>query len=106
MEEKRLEEERQQELQDLRDRLAAETNDVLMEQERQLGLLIARLQVGQARRLAVIQKQDKTIKELEVSDLTMWNNFSSSEIVCTPHLSVLGAISHQSGQQPGKGGGA
>ena len=64
-EEKRLEEERAQAVEDLRDRLAAETNDAVMEQERQLGLLIARLQVGQARRLAIIQKQDKTIKQLE-----------------------------------------
>ena len=64
-EEQRIEEERQQELQDLRDRLAAETTAALDEQERQLGLLIARLQVGQARRLAIIEKQDKTIKELE-----------------------------------------
>ena len=68
-EEKRLEEERAQAVEDLRDRLAAETNDAVMEQERQLGLLIARLQVGQARRLAIIQKQDKTIKQLEVGVL-------------------------------------
>jgi ellis van creveld syndrome protein 1 len=64
-EERRLEVQREQELQDLRDRLSAETTAALDEQERQLGLLIARLQVGQARRLAIIEKQDKTIKELE-----------------------------------------
>ena len=51
----------------LRERLAAETTTALREQERQLGLLIARLQVGQARRQALIGRQDKTIRELEVS---------------------------------------
>ncbi|ELT95534.1 hypothetical protein CAPTEDRAFT_186106 [Capitella teleta] len=64
-EEKRLEADKKQQLQDLRERVSSETAAALGEQERQLGLLIARLQVGQARRLAIIEKQDKTIKELE-----------------------------------------
>lgn len=64
-EERRYEADRSVALAALRERLARETEAALKEQESHVGLLLARLEVGQARRQAIIQKQDKTIKELE-----------------------------------------
>ena len=73
-------------MQVVRERLSAETNEALNEQERQLGLLIARLQVGQARRLAIIQKQDKTIKELEVGGWCTWGQRSQCFVFSSMHF--------------------
>ena len=66
-EEQLLDAERKNALSSLKHSLAEETSEALKEQEKQMGETIARLQVGQARRQAIIKKQDKTIKELEVS---------------------------------------
>jgi len=66
-EERLLEEEKKNALNSLRERLSQETQQALKEQEHTMGETIARLEVGQARRQAIISKQDTTIKELEVS---------------------------------------
>ncbi|XP_022091841.1 trichohyalin-like isoform X2 [Acanthaster planci] len=50
---------------ELRSRLALETKEALKAQDEQLGILIGKLQVGQARRQGIIKKQDKAIKELQ-----------------------------------------
>ncbi|XP_035673799.1 interaptin-like isoform X1 [Branchiostoma floridae] len=60
-----LEEERQQALTELRKRLAEETDQALKAQDEQLGKVIARLQLGQARRQSIIRRQEKAIKELQ-----------------------------------------
>ena len=65
-EEQKMEEERKNAQNRLRDQLAEETKMALAEQERAVGESLARLEVGQARRQAIINKQDKTIKSLEV----------------------------------------
>lgn len=64
-EEKKLEEARQAAVSELRRQLAAETEEALRVQDEEIGLLIARLQVGQARRKAILDRQDKTLKELQ-----------------------------------------
>ncbi|KAK2151622.1 hypothetical protein LSH36_356g01036 [Paralvinella palmiformis] len=64
-EEAHVEEEKKKALIEARQRFVEETQLALAEQEKQLGLLIARLQVGQARRQVLIKKQDKAIKQLE-----------------------------------------
>ena len=66
-EEAHVEEEKKKALIEARQRFVEETQLALAEQEKQLGLLIARLQVGQARRQVLIKKQDKAIKQLEVN---------------------------------------
>jgi len=50
---------------DLRRRLADETNEALKQQDEEIGLLIGRLQVGQARRKAILERQDATLKQLQ-----------------------------------------
>jgi len=50
---------------DLRRRLAEETNEALKEQDEEISLLIGRLQVGQARRKAKLERQDATLKHLQ-----------------------------------------
>ena len=55
---------------DLRSRLALEIKEALKAQDAQLGVLIGKLQVGQARRKNIIKKQDKAIKELQVRSYT------------------------------------
>ncbi|XP_062614600.1 trichohyalin-like [Saccostrea cucullata] len=65
LEEKRLEEERKAALAALRRRMAAETQEALQEQERRLGQLIGRLEVGAARRQAILSKQDATLQNLQ-----------------------------------------
>ncbi|XP_071793681.1 uncharacterized protein [Asterias amurensis] len=50
---------------DLRSRLALEIKEALKAQDAQLGVLIGKLQVGQARRKNIIKKQDKAIKDLQ-----------------------------------------
>lgn len=64
-EEQKLEEARQAAVAELRRQLAAETAEALRVQDEEIGLLIARLQVGQARRKAILERQDKTLKELQ-----------------------------------------
>lgn len=49
----------------LRERLAEETQQALQAQEQQISQMIGQLEVGQARRRNIIQKQDKLITELE-----------------------------------------
>lgn len=49
-----------------RTRIALETSEMLKTQDEQMGALLGRLQVGQARRRGVIERQDKAIKELQV----------------------------------------
>ncbi len=66
-EEKKLEAERAAMIAALRDQLTEDTRYALANQEQHLSQLLARLQVGQARRQALILRQDKTIQELEVS---------------------------------------
>ncbi|XP_056006529.1 trichohyalin-like [Ostrea edulis] len=65
LEEKRLEDERRAALAALRRRMAAETQEALKEQEKRLGLLIGRLEVGTARRQAILSKQDATLQNLQ-----------------------------------------
>ena len=49
----------------MRQRLAEETQQALAAQELQISQMIGQLEVGQARRRNIIQKQDKLINELE-----------------------------------------
>ncbi|PVD30385.1 hypothetical protein C0Q70_09651 [Pomacea canaliculata] len=64
-EEAKFEEARQAAVSELRRQLAAETEEALRVQDQEIGLLIGRLQVGQARRAAILERQDKTLKELQ-----------------------------------------
>ena len=54
-------------LEALRKRLADETEQAILEQEKQIGLLIGRLQAGAARRQAIIKKNEEKLANLEVS---------------------------------------
>ncbi|XP_064630315.1 trichohyalin-like isoform X2 [Lineus longissimus] len=56
---------RKRAIEEMRMRLKQETEEALKAQEATMGLLIGRLQVGKARRAAIIQKQDKTLQELQ-----------------------------------------
>ncbi|KAH3705448.1 trichohyalin-like isoform X2 [Dreissena polymorpha] len=60
-----FEKERKEAENNLRKQLAAETEAALSQQEKGLAALIGRLEVGQARRMAVLQKQDQTLKDLQ-----------------------------------------
>ncbi|XP_060578849.1 trichohyalin-like isoform X2 [Ruditapes philippinarum] len=60
-----FEKERREAEANLRKRLAAETEAALTQQEKELAVLMGRLEVGTARRQAVLQKQDQTLKELQ-----------------------------------------
>lgn len=64
-EEVAFEESRQEAVAELRRQLAKETEVALKLQDEEIGLLIGRLQVGQARRKAILEKQDATLKELQ-----------------------------------------
>ncbi|KAK6186317.1 hypothetical protein SNE40_008377 [Patella caerulea] len=64
-EEKKLKEHREKAIEDLKRQLAAETEEALKLQEEEVGQLIGRLQVGQARRKAILLKQDRTLQELQ-----------------------------------------
>ena len=64
-EEKKLAEERTTAAAKLKQKLQEETDLALKEQAQQVSQVIARLEVGQARRQAIIHKQDKKLKELE-----------------------------------------
>ncbi|XP_071828315.1 uncharacterized protein [Apostichopus japonicus] len=48
-----------------RTKIALETSEMLKAQDEQMGSLLGRLQVGQARRRGIIEKQDKAIQELQ-----------------------------------------
>ncbi|XP_059163333.1 golgin subfamily A member 6-like protein 26 [Physella acuta] len=50
---------------ELRKQLAKETEEALKVHDEELGLLIARLQIGDARRKAILEKQDQTLKKLQ-----------------------------------------
>ena len=54
-------------LEALRKRLADETQQAILEQEKQMGALIGRLQAGAARRQAIIKKNEEQLAKLEVS---------------------------------------
>ncbi|KAL5022379.1 hypothetical protein ScPMuIL_001534 [Solemya velum] len=64
-EEKRLQKEKQTALNQLHQRLSAETEEALKQQEKELGILIGRLQVGHAHRQAVLEKQDLMLQQLQ-----------------------------------------
>ncbi len=51
---------------ELRKILAEETDIAVKGQDTRLSTVIAKLQVGQARRQAIIKQQDKALKELQV----------------------------------------
>lgn len=65
LEEKKLEDERRSALDALRRRMALETQEALRDQERRLGQMIGRLEVGAARRQAILSKQDATLQQLQ-----------------------------------------
>lgn len=46
--------------------MALETQEALRDQERRLGQMIGRLEVGAARRQAILSKQDATLQQLQV----------------------------------------
>ena len=52
---------------ELRRVLAKETDIAIQGQDTRLSAVIAKLQVGKARRQAIIRQQDKALKELQVS---------------------------------------
>lgn len=62
---KKIEAEHQTALEELRRRLAAETEEALREQDERLGKILGKLQVAVARREEIIKKQDEAIRSLE-----------------------------------------
>ncbi|XP_069139245.1 LOW QUALITY PROTEIN: calponin homology domain-containing protein DDB_G0272472-like [Argopecten irradians] len=64
-EKENIEKERQAALLDLRQRLATETEEALAQGEKELSILIGRLEVGSARRQLVLQKQDTMLQSLQ-----------------------------------------
>ncbi|XP_063964093.1 trichohyalin-like isoform X1 [Lytechinus pictus] len=64
-EEEAMKEEQQAAILALRKQLAKETEEVLKDQDAKMGILIGKLQVGQARRQGVIKKLDKAVKDLQ-----------------------------------------
>lgn len=68
-EEQAMREEQQAAILALRKQLAHETEEVLKEQDAKMGILIGKLQAGQARRQGVIKKLDRAVKDLQVSFL-------------------------------------
>ncbi|XP_052772504.1 trichohyalin-like isoform X2 [Mya arenaria] len=60
-----FEKERKEAENNFRRRLALETDAAIAQQEKELAVLIGRLEVGSARRLAVLQKQDQQLKDLQ-----------------------------------------
>jgi len=62
---KKIEAEHQAALEDLRRRLAAETDEALKEQDERLGKILGKLQVAVARREEIIKRQDEAIRSLE-----------------------------------------
>ncbi|CAG2246105.1 unnamed protein product [Mytilus edulis] len=67
-EEVKIEMERQQALIDFKRKMASETEALLVEQEKELGVLIGRLEIGAARRQALLTKQDTQLQSLQVWD--------------------------------------
>eukprot|EP00057_Strongylocentrotus_purpuratus_P017187 XP_011671661.1 PREDICTED: trichohyalin isoform X2 [Strongylocentrotus purpuratus] len=64
-EEQAMREEQQAAILALRKQLAHETEEVLKEQDAKMGILIGKLQAGQARRQGVIKKLDRAVKDLQ-----------------------------------------
>ncbi|CAG2240642.1 unnamed protein product [Mytilus edulis] len=64
-EEVKIEMERQQALIDFKRKMASETEALLVEQEKELGVLIGRLEIGAARRQALLTKQDTQLQSLQ-----------------------------------------
>ncbi|CAL1547305.1 unnamed protein product [Lymnaea stagnalis] len=64
-EELTLEEARKSAVMELRQQLAQETEEALKLHDEEISLLIGRLQIGQARRKAILEKQDQTLKQLQ-----------------------------------------
>ncbi|XP_063435773.1 centrosome-associated protein CEP250-like [Mytilus trossulus] len=64
-EEVKIEMERQQALIDFKRKMASETEALLVEQEKELGVLIGRLEIGAARRQALLIKQDTQLQSLQ-----------------------------------------
>ncbi|KAI8789815.1 cingulin [Biomphalaria glabrata] len=64
-EEDTLEAEKKKLISELRQQLAKETEEALKLQDDELSLSIGRLQVGQARRKAILKNQDQTLKQLQ-----------------------------------------
>lgn len=62
---KKLEDEHEKALENLRRRLASETETALKEQDKKLGEILGKLQVGVARREEIIRRQNETIKAIE-----------------------------------------
>ncbi|EDO37113.1 predicted protein [Nematostella vectensis] len=62
---KKVQEDHQAALEDLRRRLAAETEEALKEQDDRLGKILGKLQLEVARRDDIIKKQDEAIRTLE-----------------------------------------
>ncbi|CAB3980326.1 Hypothetical predicted protein [Paramuricea clavata] len=62
---KKLENEHDKALEDLRRRLALETEEALKEQDKKLGEILGKHQVGVARRDEIIRRQNETIKAIE-----------------------------------------
>ncbi|XP_048585230.1 trichohyalin-like [Nematostella vectensis] len=62
---KKVEEDHQAALEDLRRRLAAETEEALKEQDDRLGKILGKLQLEVARRDDIIKRQDEAIRTLE-----------------------------------------
>ncbi|XP_074642797.1 uncharacterized protein LOC141900007 [Tubulanus polymorphus] len=92
-EEEILEAERLQAIAELRLRLKQETDDALKEQEKQLGLLIGRLQLGQARRQAVIAKQDNTLKKLQDQIANQPSTLNISDQIIQQHYNDVSHLS-------------
>lgn len=64
-EESKIAEDRQTAILEFRRKMAAETEALLAEQEKELGVLIGRLQIGAARRQALLMKQDTQLQSLQ-----------------------------------------
>ncbi|XP_061192886.1 trichohyalin-like [Saccostrea echinata] len=99
LEEKRLEEERKAALAALRRRMAAETQEALHEQEKRLGQLIGRLEVGAARRQAILSKQDATLQNLQEqleNKLTReGSRLSGVDVIIQQHSSQVDQLNDQ-----------
>ncbi len=61
-----MENDKKTKLAELKAQMAAETEQALKAHEKDIGVLIGKLQVGAARRQDLIKKQDDMLKELEV----------------------------------------
>ncbi|XP_071502132.1 uncharacterized protein [Diadema antillarum] len=96
-EENRMKEEQQAAILALRRQLAEETEQVLREQDAKMGILIGKLQAGQARRQGVIKKLDKAVKDLQdqlvesIADSNVISERKSERILAT-HMQEMEEI--------------